>query len=128
MEIFRTSEWLFDEEGVGAKKETAIGHFAWQRWEWMLFLNISYVAYWIKKFLITGNKNSLHCIECCWLQAQAFRPVQLYFHPWKLAADIPVSAGFICLTICFHLTQNIYFFSFSVILILNQCFLIFADL
>ena len=44
---------------------------------------------------ITENKNSLHCTECCWLQAQAFRPVQLYFHPWKLAADIPVAAGFI---------------------------------
>ena len=73
--------------------------------------------------MITENKNSLHCIECCWLQAQAFRPVQLYFHPWKLAADIPVAAGFICLSL------NIYFFSFSTgTLILNQCFLIFANL
>ena len=61
---------------------------------------------------ITENKNSLHCIECCWLQAQAFRSVQLYFHPWKLAADIPVSAGFI--SYLFSFEPEYIFFSHSV--------------
>ena len=84
----------------------------------MLSLNISYLAYWIKNLLslkirihytvlnAAGYKLKLLYLSSC-------ISIQLYFHS-KLAADIPVAAGFICLTICFHLSLNIYFFSFSV--------------
>ena len=63
------------------------------------------------------KKNSLHCIDingCCWLQAQAFRPLYISIHgdlqqifQWLLYLSL----------ICFHLSLNIYIF-------LIQCTLI----
>ena len=68
LENFPTLEWPFWGGGVGVKKETAIGHFAWQRWEWTLSLTGMWKAIFKIHFWAWKNSRGVHKRSPLWNQ------------------------------------------------------------